>query len=361
MDINNNLADVIRQGLEDIAPDIVPKIENAYIEQYNQIGFSEIEAQYQEVIKKAIIFREICRLTLVEKTTKKGGKRLAIQKEDQYEEMLYTALLDFQNAFNGYLNQTMTMIFVYQDENKQWTLGETTNDLSHVTKNKYGHLSYQLEDMKQILKKIDNGFNAQKNLNATMEEVQNRWEISSAAHKGHRTRLPILWKTPRDKWNGYIINNQGTLKEAYAKFYLHKIEVDEGVATESSVARFISDKKYGARSVDNTPGFAIGDTAIQYENYTAHYAVKSDQASLLGYANLYRKAKKMCDDLISKRPVEDIFEEFKDFVQREGKPNQAWNIASKTLANAAGDYKKIPIPSKSKTKTSKSTKKIKKN
>ena len=65
----------------------------------------------------------------------------------------------------------MKMIFVYKDENGEWTLGEAENDLSHTTRNQWGHLWYSLKGIEDRLKKIDNGFDAHKNLNATMDEV----------------------------------------------------------------------------------------------------------------------------------------------------------------------------------------------
>ena len=182
-----------------------------------------------------------------------------------------------------------------------------------------------------------------------MDEVQRRWDISKEAHNNKQRTLPILWKNGRGKWNGYFVNNQGTIKEAYAKFYLHKIIVDNGVATEESVARFISDKKYGALSVDNTPGFAIGDTNIG----NIHYAIKSESASLLGYATLYRQAKQLCDDLISAKTItaKELENAFEVFANRKNTPvKQAVRIAGEELAMANGDYKKIAIPAKNKNK-----------
>ena len=112
---------------------------------------------------------------------------------------------------------------------------------------------------------------------------------------------------------------------------------------------FISDKKYGALSVDNTPGFAIGDTNIG----NIHYAIKSESASLLGYATLYRQAKQLCDDLISAKTIttKELENAFKVFVNGKNTPvKQAVRIAGEELAMANGDYKKIAIPTKNKNK-----------
>lgn len=281
-----------------------------------------------------------------------GRKGLTIRKIDQYEEITYTALLNFQNAFNALNKQTMKMIFVYKGKDGEWTLGEAENDLSHASRNQWGHLQYQLKGIEDTLKKVDNGFDARKNLNATMNEVERRWNISKEAHNGKQRNLPILWENGRGGWNGYFVNNQGTLKEAYAKFYLHKIRVDDGVATEASVARFISDKVYGALSVDNTPGFAIGDTNIDQ----THYAIKSETASLLGYATLYRQAKKLCDDLISTEAVisDELVKTFGAFVNAKGTVKQAVRIAEEELIMANGDYGKIAIPDSKKNNKKKS-------
>lgn len=281
----------------------------------------------------------------MQRTSRKG---LTIRKIDQYEEITYTALLNFQNAFNTLNEQTMKMIFVYKGKDGEWTLGETENDLSHAFRNQWGHLQYQLKGIEDTLKKVDNGFDARKNLNATMNEVQRRWNISKEAHNGKQRNLPILWENGRGGWNGYFVNNQGTIKEAYAKFYLHKIKIDNGVVTEASVARFVSDKAYGTLSVDNTPGFAIGDTSIGQ----THYAIKSETASLLGYATLYKQAKKLCDDLISSEVTisDELEKTFGSFVNAEGTVKQAVRIAKEELIMANGVYGKIAIPNNKKSK-----------
>lgn len=89
-------------------------------------------------------------------------------------------------------------------------------------------------------------------------------------------------ETPGKKWTPYIINGLGSMKQAYANFYLNKKQI-----TANNYGQFLY--MQDVYSVDSQPGFFSED--VQYKNSQGKQiqaAIKSSTASLMGYEDVMK-------------------------------------------------------------------------
>ena len=218
---------------------------------------------------------------------------LASLKQEIIKEQktVYEQFFRFQDIFNDFFNQRIQMVFITDD--KKLVLMD--NDLSHVVTNQYGSLEYALTDTKQqILKNFEYDSST---LDKTASSVYERWDKAKkdAINRGVKKQagLPILWKIAGNI-DGRIVNNKGTIAEAYANFYLNSIEF-AGKNLEYNVGTYVTDPQYGMASVDNKMGFAAGDIS----RGGIQYAIKSARAGLAGMHRVYQYIKKIKKELLA--------------------------------------------------------------
>lgn len=179
----------------------------------------------------------------------------------------------FQNLINLYFNQSVKVAYVYFDpnQNNQAVIALIDNDMTGLELGgPYNKVQYDLKEIQIILK--DDTYNSTL-LDAAQKSIYARWQIAKK-HVGRGTYLPILWLINR-QWGGAMVNNLGTIAEAYVNFYVNKYEFYGSL--EENVQTYILDQNYGAASVDNASGFLIGD--VQVGNVAL--AVKKQGASAM--------------------------------------------------------------------------------
>lgn len=215
-----------------------------------------------------------------------SAQALKLKIEAEQSEV-YKQFFQFQNIFNEYFNQKITMVFV-DLEKHQLTVAD--NDLSHVIQNQFGSLEYQINEASAAL--LKNFEYDSSRLDVTSDSVYQRWEAAKRELK-RSVGLPIIWKIGPNEYDGRKVNNKGTIAEAYANFYLNSVELPS-TNLEQNVGTFVVNEEYGMASVDNTLGFAIGDISRGGIN---QYAVKSNRAGLMGMHRVYQYVKKIKAEL----------------------------------------------------------------
>lgn len=204
---------------------------------------------------------------------------------------VYEQFFKFQNAFNTYFKQKIQMVFVVNDNGMKLVVAD--NDLKHAVMNQYGTLEYTIKDTEQQILKNTKYDSA--SLDRAAVSVYDRWDKAKqdAINSGKKRQagLPILWKVA-GSIDGRIVNNKGTIAEAYANFYLNSIELS-GSNLEYDVATYVTDPQYGMASVDNTMGFALGDVGRAH----MQYAIKSERAGLAGMHRVYQFITKIKKEL----------------------------------------------------------------
>lgn len=274
-------------------------------------------------------FQEYKRLDDLRKSVKQKGASLAnasLFKWQRAQEAAYKDFFDFQNKFNSYFGQKITMTYIFQSADGGFHLGLFDNDMSHVARGAYSRLTYQINNINKIFQYDMNEYNADI-LNNTFREVLYRWGVALSTHK-KKVWLPLLWKM--GGWAGVKVNNQGTLAEAYANFYINKVTFNGSM--EQKVANFILNKEHGAMSVDNTSGFAIGD--INKGN--VQFAVKKNKSGLMGMAQVYNIIQQLKVQL---GIIDDTFlTTLYDEITKQGKAKQ---VAQLTSVKISKDFEKM--------------------
>lgn len=218
------------------------------------------------------------------------------------------------------------MTYVFQSADGGFHLGLFDNDMSHVARGAYGRLTYQINNINKIFQYDMNEYNADI-LNNTFREVLYRWGVALSTHK-KKVWLPLLWKM--GGWAGVKVNNQGTLAEAYANFYVNKVTFNGNM--EQKVANFVLNREHGAMSVDNTSGFAIGD--INKGN--VQFAVKKNKSGLMGIAQVYNIIQQLKVQL---GIIDDTFlTTLYDEITKQGKAKQ---VAQLTSGKVSKDLEKM--------------------
>lgn len=237
--------------------------------------FTELYGKYYDLVKQRR------KLKGSNSDNKSVLDRLKRDIQNQQIEV-YNQFFKFQNAFNTYFGQKIQMVFVVNDNGMKLVVAD--NDLKHTIMNQYGTLEYTIKNAEQQILKNMSYDSA--SLDRAATSVYERWDKAKqdALNSGRKRQvgLPILWKVA-GSYDGRIVNNKGTIAEAYANFYLNSIELN-GSDLEYDVATYVTDPEYGMASVDNTMGFALGDVSRSH----MQYAIKSERAGLAGMHRVYQ-------------------------------------------------------------------------
>lgn len=201
---------------------------------------------------------------------------------------LRSSFFKFQNAVNNYLGQEVKVLYVFKDENGTYHLTTFNNaaDPNHFRGKNY--TQYYLKELKKELDKQECQEFVQK-LDKSQNTVITRYNIAKSKLK-LIAGIPLLWKM-RNVWQGIIVDNEGTIAEAYANFFINKININENypnIFPKNNKEQQVEDyamNPYGLISVDNASGFFIGD--ISYE--ATQFAVKKENASPMKMKAVYEK------------------------------------------------------------------------
>lgn len=193
----------------------------------------------------------------------------------------------FQNLINLYFHQAMLVMYVYMSpETGAVQLATTENSVQNLRINPtYGQVEYYLQDIKSLLFNLDDYDSTA--LDAAESSIYARWNRARQVCKKGRY-LPILWYLGH--WEGALVNNLGTIAEAYVNFYLNKYQFSGML--EADVKTYITNSNYGAMAVDNASGFLIGD--VSYKGL--HFAVKKQNASPMNLKKVYDEVNKILND-----------------------------------------------------------------
>lgn len=286
-------------------------------------------------------------LVKIKRSLKKNKQDISSIRQEIYsmERELYEKFFNFQNLFNAYYNQKIVMTYVYHDENGNFQVGLSDNNLSHVVENQYQSLEYSINGIEDMLKLEAEEYDSTL-LDETANSVYDRWEIAKARFK-KSVGLPIFWRKDDGEWGRAKINNRGTIAEAYANFYINKIPFTGIGGLENRVGFYITDSKNGMLSVDNTLGFFLGDVTADNEQ-SVQYAVKTQRAGLMGMYQINKYIQQIKKDFKNANGAE-FLSAFKEKVTQPGKVKQVTTNLSKYLEkdldNLLKDYedKKIGV------------------
>lgn len=256
----------------------------------------EVKLAAQDFCNKYKDAEQIYRNWLQSEGRTKHSKRMKQAIQLQY---VREAFDKFQNIINLYFHQVMLVMYVYMaPETGLVQLATTENSIQNLRVNpNYGQVEYYLQDIQQSLFELDDYDSTA--LDAAESSIYTRWEI--AKQKCKRARyLPILWYL--GAWEGALVNNLGTIAEAYVNFYLNKYKFSN--ILEQDVKTYITNSSYGAMAVDNASGFLIGDVSHK----GLHFAVKKQSASPMNLKKVYDVVNKiLLDESFDIDLLKDIF------------------------------------------------------
>ena len=269
----------MKKKYDQIAENILQSASEQLVKELNQIvrpSKEEVRRRAKDFISKYRLYEQLYKKEL-NTLGKTSSKKLSSQLQLK---IVRKSFYDFQNSINLYFGQILKVMYVYMDPNNQGqvTLSVLENDIQHLEENKWGTVSYHLNELKNIFKLEDyNSFS----LDNTQQNIYNRWQIAKQKAK-RSTWLPILWNI-ENKWHGAFVNNLGSIGEAYVKFYINKHQFVGGL--EENIGVFILNPDYGVQSVDNASGFLIGDTSMA--EGAIQLAVKKEYASPENLKQIY--------------------------------------------------------------------------
>ena len=255
----------------------------------------------------------------------------------QAEDEAYASFFRFQNAFNSYFGQRITILYVYNGPDNSFTLGLFDNDMSHLDRsNKYGALKYNIQQISKIFAYSLDEYDPRA-LDEVYREILYRWGVALSTHN-KKQWLPLLWNI--NGWDGRKVANKGTFAEAYANFYVNQIPFDNESNMEVKVQNFITNATYGAASVDNTQGFAVGDI----DKGAVQLAVKGTNASPQGMRQVYNLIQSLRSQLGAIN--EEFLSTFYNEISKSGKAKQVKKMTTEELNRSVNVMIDKQIPAK---------------
>lgn len=239
-----------------------------------------------------------------------GGSKInqTVQKLELKKNLIYQDFFILQNKINSFINQKIIMTYVHVDPitgRRELRLFENNieNLSATIVTNAYGaqyaKLGYELESHYQLLK---NSLPDEENkgLQITAMEVEARYE---------RFKHRILWKY-NNNWIGYKLTNRGPINEAFTAFFIHEIQLKNGL--HENINTFMTLSPYGVIYADNANGFLIGDVSLG----GLQFAVKGAYGSPQNFTLIVKELKKLKEENFSMTSFYNFLERFTE-VERE--------------------------------------------
>lgn len=271
----------------------------------------------------------------IKRQNRKGYQQLPglLAERDRLQENAYDKFFKFQEDFNNYFGQHMQMVFVTED----LELILIDNSIADLQRNQWGKLSYMMQNIKNgIILKADDDYDPT-SLKNTATEVYHRWDVAVSKHAGKAQHLPILWKSG-GRWMKAMVNNKGTIAEAYANFFINKIYFLASI--EENVGKYVMDEIHGMRAVDNTSGFVVGDVQ-QGDNSHVQFGVKTNLASPMGMAQVAKLIQQLSSFLHSTLTADWALKEIKKKLSVQGKWKQVSEATEVMLDNKIEELEQI--------------------
>lgn len=315
---------------KEIAHELIRKITPEELEQNTQTILSELDIKAEDVIKKG---QDFCNKYIEFQGYKKNPEN--IEALLNQEKIMYQTFFDFQNSFNTYLGQKIQMVMVFESENGEYQLGLIDNDAEHLKAVDVGYGKKATQRLAYAMDKINTYLENTKDydssgLQATYNSTLYRYKIGSRYRFKKRGMVPVLWKIA-NVWDGRFILNKGTLAEAYANFYINKIDFNTEQNLEVKVANFITNENYGAMKVDNTSGFILGDVS-NINSPSIQYAIKSANASAMQVNQVFHIFQQLLRDFAtaSNTDYDLLLKTLADAFREEGNIKQVQTIEEQT-------------------------------
>lgn len=298
----------IAQISEEYSSILLEDLDRLFREEIDEFS-QDIDLQMQEI-------RRLIDLLIVNIETYQGQTKFITektiaaskQKLDLKKNLIYKDFFTLQNLINLFIYQKIVMTYVHVDpitghrelrifDNDIATL--SVQEVNNYGRN-YAKLSYDIGErylqLKNSLPKEDN-----LGLQNTAAEVEARY----VKYKGR-----ILWQL-NSEWVGYKLFNRGPINEAFTDFYLHEVQLKNGL--NENINQFMTSvNPQGVIYADNANGFLLGDVSVG----GLQFAVKGAYGSPQNFTTIVNWLKKIKEDNFSFQALKDFIEHFKD-VERE--------------------------------------------
>ena len=204
----------------------------------------------------------------------------------------YTAAMKFQAIINKFIGQTVSVIYVYENNGSVDLYEIKDNDILKfdVASRGYNFIARynpNLNDLEKAMEKLS--FNEPFNFNfiGLQEAYQGtlfRYRIS----RKHKNRV-VLWQNPPTVWHHAFISSEGDINETYADIVLQNNKTPN--FSNGDIELNIEEFVMATFNVTNESGMLSGDTTID----NIEYAIKSANASVLSINQL----RKLANDIIN--------------------------------------------------------------
>ena len=239
--------------------------------------------------------------------------RKYMSKKDYYREMTSAALL-FQNQINQLLDQTVQLVYVYQNNEGDpvlYTLNQKSlQAVLSYERNKTKILGRfrENEKFKSYLKEhtkmdLSDNFNIDY-FNYTYKQVIWRFNY------GHQKKSDlIMWLNPSSgtKWLTARVDKTGDIKEAYASVVLDRKINEKKTFNDQKLDNNVHSFMEQIAKVDNESGLLKGDVTIG----RIQYAIKGVKAQTLGVQQIINLAQQIINKTTyTKQDLEKVKEDF---------------------------------------------------
>ena len=234
----------------------------------------------------------------------------------------YAAAEKFQAIINQFIGQTVTTIYVYENNGSAELYEVKSNDVLKfdVASRGYNFIARynpNLNELQSAMSKVslNEPFNFNfEGLQGAYKETLFRYRVS----RKHKNRI-VLWQNPQTVWHHAFISTEGDINETYAVIILQNNRTPgfNSGDIELNVEEFVT----ATFDVTNESGMLSGDTTLD----NIEYAIKSANASTLSINQL----RKLANDIIKDAHFDK--QKMLDLKAKLKKQARARNTANKAL------------------------------